>query len=289
MDDAPPVSRWIKANGLEFAYLEQGAGPLVLCLHGFPDTANSFRDLLGRLAASGFRAVAPFMRGYAPTSIPADGDYRVGTLARDAIALVDHFGAREAIIVGHDWGAVVAYAASVLRPDRIKRIVTAAVPHLRRFLLRPTLKQLRRSRYMFQFQIPGWGERKLAGDSVWLQNLVREWSPGWAFTDDDLAPVMANFNDPARIKAALGYYRAIPKSLASSEGWQIATAPVPVPACVIFGSDDGCIGREMFQGQEHLFASDLLLAEISDAGHFMHLEQPQVFSERVIQFLSRRA
>jgi pimeloyl-ACP methyl ester carboxylesterase len=288
MDDSPPVSRWIKANGLEFAYLEQGEGPLVLCLHGFPDTANSFRDLIGRLAANGFRAVAPFMRGYAPTSIPADGDYRVGTLARDAIALVDHFGAREAIIVGHDWGAAVAYAAAVLRPDRIKRIVAAAVPHLRRFLLRPTFKQLRRSRYMFQFQIPGWGERKLAGDSVWLHNLVRQWSPGWAFTDDDLAPVIANFNDPARIKAALGYYRAIPKSLASNEGWQIATSPVPVPACVIYGADDGCIGREMFLGQEHLFASDLLLAEIADAGHFMHLEQPQVFSERVIQFLSRR-
>ena len=288
MNDVSPVSRWIKANGLEFAYFEQGTGPLVLCLHGFPDTAHSFRDLMSRLAAQGYRAVAPFMRGYAPTSIPADGDYRIGTLARDAIALVDHFGAREASIVGHDWGAAAAYAAAILRPDRIKRIVTAAVPHLRRFLLRPTLKQLYRSRYMAKFQFPVWPERRLAGDSAWLQNLIHEWSPGWAFTDDDLAPIRANFADAARIKAALGYYRALPKSLAVAEGWQVISAPVPVPACVIYGADDGCIGREMFAGQEHLFASEFQLVEISDAGHFMHLEQPQVFSERVIQFLSRR-
>jgi len=289
MDDVPPVSRWIKANGLEFAYLEQGSGPLVLCLHGFPDTASSFRDLLGRLAAQGFRAVAPYMRGYAPTSIPANHDYRIGTLARDAIALIDHFGAKEAAIVGHDWGAAAAYAAAILRPDRVKRIVAAAVPHLRRFLLRPTLKQIYRSRYMAQFQVPGWGERKIAKDGLWLHNLLREWSPGWAFTDDDLAPVIANFADPARVKAALGYYRAIPAALTQAEAWQIMTSPVPVPACVIYGTDDGCIGREMFQGQEHLFASDLVLAEISDAGHFMHLEQPQVFADRVIQFLARRA
>jgi pimeloyl-ACP methyl ester carboxylesterase len=284
----PSLYRWIRANGLEFAYLEAGVGPLVLCLHGFPDTAYSFRDLLGRLAAQGFRAVAPFMRGYAPTSIPADGDYRVTTLARDVIALIDHLGAREASVVGHDWGAAAAYAAATLRPDRVRRIVTAAVPHLRRFLLRPTLKQLRRSRYMAQFQLRGWGERRLAGDSPWLDRLVREWSPGWAFTAEDLAPVRANFSDPERIKAALGYYRALPPSLAAAETWQMLNSPVPVPACVIFGADDGCIGREMFKGQEHLFASEFRLAEIADAGHFMHLEQPQVFSERVIQFLSRR-
>ena len=288
MNDAPPLCKWIRANGLEFAYLEEGVGPLVLCLHGFPDTAYSFRDLLGRLAAQGFRAVAPFMRGYAPTSIPADGDYRVSVLARDVIALVDHLDAREATVVGHDWGAVAAYAAATLRPDRIKRIVTAAVPHLRRFFLRPTLKQLYRSRYIAKFQLPGWGERRLAGDSPWLENLIHEWSPGWAFTPEDLAPLRANFSDPARVKAALGYYRALPPALIQAEAWQIIAAPITVPACIIFATDDGCIGHEMFQGQEHLFASEFRLVEIGDAGHFMHLEQPQVFSERVIQFLSRR-
>ncbi len=288
MNDVTPVCHWIRANGLEFAYLEQGVGPLVLCLHGFPDTAYSFRDLTGRLAAQGYRAVAPFMRGYAPTSIPTDGDYRIGTLARDAIALIDHLGAREAIIVGHDWGAAAAYAAATLRPDRVKRIVAAAVPHLRRFLLRPTFKQLYRSRYMAQFQLPGWGERRLAGNSPWLEKLIREWSPGWAFSDEDLAPLRANFSDPARIKAALGYYRALPSSLAAAETWQMMSAPVSVPTCIVFATDDGCIGREMFSSQEHLFASEFQLSEIADAGHFMHLEQPQVFSERVIRFLSRR-
>src|SRR5262249_30706592 len=144
-----------------------------------------------------------------------------------------------------------------------------------------------RSRYMAKFQLPGWGERKLAG-GPWLEHLIHEWSPGWAFTDEDLAPLRANFSDPARVKAALGYYRALPNSLVQAETWQILSAPVPVPACVIFATDDGCIGREMFTGQEHLFASEFRLVEIADAGHFMHIEQPQVFSERIVQFLSRR-
>src|ERR1700741_3439332 len=101
----------IEANGLEFAYLEAGAGPLVLLLHGFPDTAYSFSAMLPRLAEAGYHAVAPFQRGYYPTAIPDDGDYSVLTLARDALALIAAFGKQTAVIVGHDWGASSGYVA----------------------------------------------------------------------------------------------------------------------------------------------------------------------------------
>lgn len=286
MSDAP-LPRWIKANGLEFAYLERGQGPLVLVLHGFPDSAWSFVPLLDALAAAGYRAVAPFMRGYAPTGIPADGDYRSTTLARDVIALIDEFGEKQACLVGHDWGAAATYTAATLRPDRIKKIVAVSIPHPRRFLLRMTLMQARRSSYMAYFQWRGAEKRIAKHDFLWLEELIREWSPDWSFTRADLAPVKSNFSDPARLRAALGYYHALPGQMLEGETWGLLGQPVAVPARVIYGAkNDGCIGPEMFSGMEHLFAAALDLVPMQ-GGHFLHCEQPALFAEKVIEFLKR--
>ena len=116
----------VTARGLEFAYLEAGTGPLALCLHGFPDGAWTWRHLLPALADAGFRAVAPFNRGYAPTEVPADGLYQAGALAADANALHDAFGAdAEAVIIGHDWGAMAAYGAAGSAPARWRRVIAA--------------------------------------------------------------------------------------------------------------------------------------------------------------------
>src|SRR5690606_10596075 len=119
----------VQANGLRFATLEAGDGPLALCLHGFPDTARSFRHQLPALAAAGFRAVAPWMRGYAPSAVPADGPYQSAALAQDAAALIEALGYDEAVLIGHDWGAVAAHGAAILAPQRVRRLVTIAVPH----------------------------------------------------------------------------------------------------------------------------------------------------------------
>ena len=128
---APMKQRTINANGLDFACLVDGPddGPLALCLHGFPDTAHTWRYLLPELAAAGFHAVAPFLRGYAPTSIPADGRYQIGALVQDITALHEALGGGpDAVIVGHDWGALATYGAVAHQPDRWHRAVTAAVP-----------------------------------------------------------------------------------------------------------------------------------------------------------------
>ena len=194
--DAP---QFMHANGLKFAYLEAGEGPLVICLHGFPDTAWSFRPLLSRLAATGFHAVAPFMRGYAPSELAADDDYSLLALGRDVIALVEHFGAPRAALVGHDWGAATAFAAAAMRPDRITRFVAAAVPHPRRFLLRPSWAQLRASSYMLKFQFPGWAERRIpANDYEWLRKLIHRWSPRWRFGESEMALIKRSLGEPRR-------------------------------------------------------------------------------------------
>jgi pimeloyl-ACP methyl ester carboxylesterase len=149
----------VAANGVDFAYLACGNGPLALCLHGFPESAHSWRDLLPVLADAGFRAVAPFLRGYAPSSVPPDGRYQAGVLAQDAIALHDVLGGDgRAVIVGHDWGAAATYGAAAGAPDRWRRVIGLAVPPGGALLtaVLTDVDQLKRIWYwyMFFFQHP---------------------------------------------------------------------------------------------------------------------------------------
>jgi pimeloyl-ACP methyl ester carboxylesterase len=283
---AEPERLTIAANGIDFVCLAMGEGPLVLCLHGFPDRAENFLPLLRDLASAGFRGVAPYMRGYAPSSMPDDGDYTIRALAMDVVALIDHLGAERAAIVGHDWGAVTAYAAANLRPDRIGKIVCASVPHPRRFLLRPTLAQIRRSHYIFAFQFGGHIERRLAKDDfALLEKGVARAAPGLAFVNAPWwAALKAGFAEPGRLTAALSYYRQLRKLFGDAELWRLATAPIAVPARLIYGTRDGAIGPEMFTHQEHLFTAGLDIQRM-ETGHFMQIEQPAAFAQLVLDFL----
>jgi pimeloyl-ACP methyl ester carboxylesterase len=284
--DLPPIQT-VRANGLDFAYFEQGQGPLVLLLHGFPDTALCWREVVPRLAAAGYRAVAVFLRGYAPTDLAPDGDYRIDTLARDVLALIEHLGRGEkAYVVAHDWGAPIAQFAANLRPDRFEKMVLAAVPHLRRFFLSPTREQIKRSHYIFKFQVPFWAESTLPkNDFEWMvETLIRKWSPGWEFSLGDIEPIKANFRDPARLKAALAYYRNIPKVLVNPALAKVAFAAVTVPVRMIYGTEDGAIGPEMFQHQAKRFRGGFDLCEATGRGHFMQYEDPAWFADRVIEF-----
>ena len=204
--------RTVTANGLEFAYLSAGPedGPLALCFHGFPDTARTWRHLLPRLADAGFRAVAPFLRGYAPTGVPVDGAYDTGTLALDACALHDALGGGDdAVLVGHDWGALLAYPAAAHEPDRWAKVVTMAVPPPRAlgfgFFDYP---QLRRSFYVFLFQTPLAELAVSLDDHAFLDRLWADWSPGYDGSWDR-ARVKDALAGEANLSAAIGYYRAM--------------------------------------------------------------------------------
>jgi pimeloyl-ACP methyl ester carboxylesterase len=290
-----PGESIVEANGIRFSALEMGSGPLVLCLHGFPDTAHTFSAQLPALAAAGYRAVAPFMRGYAPTGPAPDGRYQSAVLSLDAVALIAALGYESAYVFGHDWGAVAAYGAAILAPERVKRLVTAAVPHgpavANAFMT--CFDQQRRSWYMFFFQHPFADIAVAHDDYRFLERLWRDWSPGWKYTPADLGKLKACFRRPGVLDAALGYYRGTlnpmlqDPALAETQN-RVATAPVEVPTTVIYGQDDGCMGVELLAGMEAMFPRGLRKAVIRGAGHFVHRETPDEVNRILLETLAER-
>lgn len=279
-------------NGVELAYLEQGDGPLAVCLHGFPDTAWTWRHLLPRLADGGFRAVAPFNRGYAPSGTAPDGVYQPGALSADANALHEALGGDgDAVIIGHDWGAVATYGAAGSAPDRWRRAVAMAVPPTDAmgmwFFAYP---QLRRSWYMFFFQHPLSDGLVAMGDLAFLDGLWADWSPGYD-ASEDLRWVKAALADPVNLAAALGTYRATlgdgPTSPAfAAEQAATGTRP-PQPLLYVHGVDDGCIGIEVTRSAAPaLDREGDRYEEVEGAGHFLHLERPDVVNDLVVDFLT---
>ena len=284
----------VAANGVEFAYLSIGApdAPLALCLHGFPDTAWTWRHLLPQLADAGFRAVAPFQRGYAPTSIPADGLFQSGVLGVDANALHGALGGDErAAIIGHDWGASGTYAAATLQPQRWSKVVTASVPTANAlpvaFFTDP--EAVKRSWYMFFFLSPLADLLVPANDLAFIDMLWRDWSPGYD-ASGDLPRVKAALGDPANLAAAIGYYRATlgdgKKDPALAEA-QAATQAVPTqPTLYLHGRNDGCIGAGMAEYMSTVVPSHVTVEIIEECGHFLHLERPDVVNRRILDFLA---
>jgi pimeloyl-ACP methyl ester carboxylesterase len=285
--------RTIEANGLEFAYLTEGPenGPLALCLHGFPDTAHTWRHLLPELAAAGFRAVAPFLRGYAPTQIPADGRYQIGALVRDANALHEALGGDAgAVLIGHDWGALATYGAVAHQPERWHRAVTAAVaPTGSIGLALLSYAQLRRSWYMFFFLSPLAEVALPLDDYSFVDGLWHDWSPGYDGAWD-VARVKESIGDPAHMGAAIGAYRALydPSLQAPELADEQAAAllPTPKPTLYLHGRDDGCMLVSSIGSPLAFMAEGSEMEVLDGAGHFLHLERPDVVNRRIVDFLT---
>ena len=282
----------LNCRGLSFSAVAAGSGPLVLLLHGFPDCYRSFDAQLPALAAAGYRAVSVAMRGYEPASQPQDGDYSQAALVGDVVAFLDALDARQAHLVGHDWGAAVAYPAATFAPERFLSLTTMAVPHSARFTrdLRHFPKQLRLSWYMAFFQLPALPEWVVARDDLaFLHRLWRRWSPAWAYADEDFESVAQTFRAQGVIEAALAYYR----SAFSFRGLtplaaRIPVRPVPVPTLALTGERDGCIAAEVFEAMSlpEDFPEGLRVERVRDAGHFLHRERPEEVNGLLLSWLS---
>jgi len=283
----------VTLNGIDFAYLASGeSGPLAICLHGFPDSAWTWRHLLPELGAAGFRAVAPWLRGYAPTGLDAEGRYQNGASVTDVTALHDALGGDgDAVLIGHDWGARIATGAAVVAPERFRTIVTSAVPPAgavaQGFL---TYQQLRRSWYMFFFQSPLSDMVVGMNDLEFIDRLWDDWSPGYDGAED-IAHVKDALRDPANLTAALGYYRATlnpaEHTVPELQPQEDACAGAPSqPHLYLHGVDDGCMGIEVARLAETFMQGPGQRIEfIDNAGHFLHLEQPKVHNDLVLEFL----
>jgi pimeloyl-ACP methyl ester carboxylesterase len=270
-------------------------GPLALCLHGFPDTAWTWRHLGPFLAARGWRVVAPFSRGYAPTDVPADGDYRVGALMDDAIELHRALGGDDrAVVIGHDWGAATVHALGAHAPAPFSRIVALAVPPTAvalpvpsgpRYDWRLMPGQLRRSWYMLFNQLPWLPERLLPR---LVPQLWSAWSPGFD-GGEDVARVAAALGTPERRSAALGYYRAMPrpgKGVPSYTARHTDWLGIPtVPTLYLHGADDGCIGAGFVGPARAALPAGSVVDLIQGAGHFLQLERPDAVNARIAEFL----
>jgi pimeloyl-ACP methyl ester carboxylesterase len=273
----------VDTGGATLACDLAGEGPLVILAHGFPDCARSFRHQVPALVAAGFRVAVPTMRGYSPSTIARDGRYDGAALGGDLVALARHFSpGRRVRVVGHDWGAVAAYAAAALAPGAFSHLATVAVPHLRaaglRFL---SAAQLRRSWYIALFQLGRFAERRLAADDFALvDRLWRRWSPGFHAPAGELAAVKAALR--GREHEVLAYYRAIAR--VDRPLLRLLGRRTHVASIYVHGIDDGCVGVGLSDGVERAYDAPIAVHRIA-GGHFVHQENPEQFNRILVQFL----
>ncbi|MGE3541427.1 MAG: alpha/beta fold hydrolase [Candidatus Tectimicrobiota bacterium] len=284
----------VLAHGITFHYLEAGTGPLVLCLHGFPDNASTYRHLLPVLAAAGFRAVAPYMRGYAPTSLAPDGRYQAVLLAQDAVALVTALGAERALLIGHDWGAQATYGAAILAPQRIARIVTfaAAHPGAARGALAVNYERLKGIWHAYFFQMPFAEQTVAANDFAFLESWWRDASPNYTLPAAHLERIKQTFRQPGVVNAALNYYRhtfhpAQRDPALHDLHERLSTSPVSVPTLAFHGTHDRPGRLEAFETMDDLFTQGVTKILLPGTGHFLHLERPEAVAQHVLPFLQQ--
>jgi pimeloyl-ACP methyl ester carboxylesterase len=280
---------FIEANGLRFAYDEAGSGPdIALCLHGFPESRFSWRHQLPVLAGAGWHAVAPDLRGYGQTSRPAGrAAYRMDALVADVAALFDAFGARRRLLIAHDWGALIAWMFAIERVRPLDGLIIMNVPHPAVFarVLRGSLAQLRRSWYVFFFQLPVVPELMLGARGA---RAVGEAFVGMAvdksaFPEDVLAHYRGNALAPGALTAMINYYRANFWGLARARD----AARIEVPVLMIWGEEDTALGLELTEGYEG-HVTDFTLAQLPGVSHWVQQEAPEKVNARMLSWMRDR-
>ncbi len=282
----------LTANGFKFHCLTAGEGPLVLCLHGFPDYPGTFEGAMDSLAAAGFRVVAPYLRGYHPDTLSTENSYQTVALAEDALHLIDALGYDAASIYGHDWGAAIAAAAAVLGPEKVTALVTSAVPYGSQLFtaIATDPEQQRRSWYMFFFQTAFAEMAVAANELAFIRRLWQDWSPGWDFSEADIQGALATLAQPGVLAAAITYYRCTLDSNYQKPQYAANLArigePIAAPTLHLHGGNDGCIGVDTTRGMAQYFGSHFELEVFNHCGHFLHLEDPSRVNARLAEFLT---
>lgn len=283
-----------EVDGVGFHALTAGPtdGHLVILAHGFPDAAASWTVLLRALAEQGYFGVALAMRGYAPTEVALEIHPEPARLGLDLLRTADHFApGQPCSLIGHDWGAIAAYAASQIAPERIDRMITMAVPPMpavMRAMEDPA--QVKRSWYLFAFQEEGYEHEVTRDEFALIRRLWADWSPGLD-AKDYVEHAIDAIGDRARTTAALNYYRTLldPTRRDPALGWADARlrSSISVPTLYLHGRQDGCIGLESIGAIHHLLPEGSSVEVFENAGHFLHLEEPDRTARLVLEHLRR--
>jgi epoxide hydrolase 4 len=265
-----------EANGIRIHYAEAGSGTPILLLHGFPDFWYSWRFQMPALAAAGFRAIAPDLRGYGRTDAPhGTAAYRMDALVADGVGLMDALGLESAGVAGHDWGGVIGWYLAMYHPDRVPRLAIVNAPHpvtFARESKRPG--QMLRSAYAAFFQLPAVPEAVLRAGGLAL--LRRAWRRGPAPEERDVERYAEAFEDPARLTAALNYYRA------SARHRVPRARRIGVPTMVVWGERDPFLKTSVLDGLEE-WVEDLTIHRFS-AGHWLQIEEPERVNDSLVGF-----
>jgi pimeloyl-ACP methyl ester carboxylesterase len=277
--------REIITNGIRMHYVTQGEGPLVVLLHGFPEFWYSWRFQIPVLAEHGYRVVAPDLRGYNDTEKPKRG-YDIPTLLRDIVGLIHGLGEERVIIVGHDWGGVLAWQFAIDYPQMTEKLIILNAPHpgaMQREMR--ALKQLRKSWYIFAFQLPWLPEYMLLRNNG---NEIGRMLRGAAlqkdaFSRSETAKYQEAMSKPGAAHSALEYYRQVfRRMLRPSHGQNLQ---VEAPTLLIWGEQDIALGIELTTGLDP-WVPYLRVKRIPDSGHWVQQEQPEKVNEYMLEFLN---
>lgn len=273
-------------NGVRLHYVEAGAGPLVLLLHGFPEFWYGWRNQIPALAAAGFRVIAPDLRGYNRSEKPAGvASYRMSALVRDVTGLIRHAGEQRAAVAGHDWGGLIGWRLAMEHPELLEKLIVLNAPHPAAFareLRNP--RQLLRSWYAFFFQLPWLPEVAIrAGNFAAIRRVFRH-DPlrRDAFTDADIERYLESLRQPGALTAMLNYYRAAMRR--SPRKVKREARRIETPTLVIWGERDSGLELRLTEGLER-WATNLRLERIPDASHWVLADAPERVNRLMIEFL----
>jgi pimeloyl-ACP methyl ester carboxylesterase len=276
--DAAVLDSW-ERDGLRFDVTERGPsdGPVVLLLHGFPQTAASWEPVAQRLAAAGYRTLAPDQRGYTPSARPRGRRaYRVAELVADILALVDAAGAERVHVVGHDWGAVVAWAFAAAHPERTATVTGVSVPHPAPFLRAiATSRQALLSWYIYAFQLPGLPERYLTRPGA-LAGVLRRTGQTKERALRDVAALTARGGLGPTLTGAINWYRAM--VLAGRE----MPGTVSVPAMLVWSDGDSAVSRTAVEGNAAWMSGPYRFEVLPGVSHWIPDEAPGDLADLVL-------
>jgi pimeloyl-ACP methyl ester carboxylesterase len=297
--DGPWTHRSLTANGTRFHAASSGDGPLVLLLHGFPEFWWTWRHQLESLAAAGYRAVAADLRGYGGSDKPPRG-YDLITAAADAAGLIRALGEANAVVVGHDWGGLVAWTLAKYFPKSVRRLAVVSAAHplnMRASVLAsplgggaPFAMRARRNGYPLAFQVPLFPERQLVRDGASLvESLLCSWSaPGWP--DEETAHVYRRaMRIPSVAHSALEYHRWFVRSTFRPDGYKFARemrSPVGAPVLQLHGAVDPCVPPQTARGAGRYVEAPYRWKLLDGTGHFPHEEHPDLFDAELLGWLA---